>query len=306
MPDVQPFISQYPFLASVAGFLSVVLYFLLAWLIHRLAWRIAGLLLRLNDYVFPQQFPLRVKRFGQPAHLPKGLAELNRWLPGDPGAAHELRVQRRQTLRELLANAVSLAAFIGAIILSLHLFLEAESIILIVSLFGSALAFAGRTFIGDLLAGISIIFQDKLAVGEKILVKAQFELLEGVVEHVDLNATWLRADTGELYIIQNGEMRFIRNYSRGLHSSANITLKIPATDLDRALPLLKSLGQEAVKLLPTLKEPWKVISETGSIGQNTELTLVVKTTFGEAAALRPQLLRLVQKRLALADIPLVG
>jgi len=72
------------------------------------------------------------------------------------------------------------------------------------------------------------------------------------------------------------------------------------------LPLLKSLGQETVKLLPTIKEPWQVISESGTIGQNTELTLVVKTNFGEAATLRPQLLRLVQKRLALADIPLVG
>lgn len=306
MSDIQTLLSQYPFLSPVAGFLSVILYFFLAWLIHRLGWRTAGLLLRLNDYVLPKRFPLRLSRFGQTAHLPKGLIELNRRLPGELEEADKLRAQRRQTLRELLANAVSLAAFIGAIILSLDLFLEAEAIVLIVSLFGSALAFAGRTFIGDILAGISIIFQDKLAVGEKILVKAQFELLEGVVEHVDLNATWLRADTGELYIIQNGEIRFIRNYSRGLHSSANITLTIPATDLDRALPLLKSLGQEAIKLLPAIKEPWKVISENGSIGQNTELTLVVKTTFGEAAALRPQLLRLVQKRLALADIPLVG
>jgi len=306
MSNIEDLVTQYPFLFTAAGYLSVILYFLLAWLIHRLSWRIAGLLLHLNDYVLPKRFPLRLSRYDQPAHLPKGLADLNRWLPGELGDAHELRAQRRQTLRELLANAVSLAAFVGAIILSLNLFLEADSIVLVVSLFGSALAFAGRTFIGDILAGISIIFQDKLAVGEKILVKAQFELLEGVVEHVDLNATWLRADTGELYIIQNGEMRFIRNYSRGLHSSANITLKIPATDLDRALPLLRSLGQEAVTLLPTIKEPWKVISESGAIGQNAELTLVVKTNFGEAAALRPQLLRLVQKRLALADIPLVG
>jgi hypothetical protein len=34
--------------------------------------------------------------------------------------------------------------------------------------------------------------------------------------------------------------------------------------------------------------------------------LLVKTHFGQAADLRPQLLRLVQKRLSRADIPLVG
>ena len=43
-----------------------------------------------------------------------------------------------------------------------------------------------------------------------------------------------------------------------------------------------------------------------SLAGQLELNLVVKTDFGEAATLRPQLLRLVQKRLALADIPLVG
>jgi small conductance mechanosensitive channel len=238
--------------------------------------------------------------------VPKSLAEIEHWLPEEFKTIHELRAQRQQTLQELIASAVTLFAFVGAIILSLHLFLDAETIVLIVSLFGSALAFAGRAFIGDFLAGISIIFQDQYAVGEKIAVQAQLKYFEGVVERVSLNATWLRAITGELYIIQNGEMRFICNFSRGLHSSANICLKIAATDLDRAIPLLKTLGEEAVKLLPGLKEPWQLVSETGRIGENTELTLIVKTDFGQGANLRPQLLRLVQKRLALADIPLVG
>jgi hypothetical protein len=99
-------------------------------------------------------------------------------------------------------------------------------------------------------------------------------------------------------------MRFIRNYSRGLHSSAKISIKITASDLDRALPLLNNLGNEACHLLEHLREPWHVISESGVLGESVELTLIANAHFGHAAELRPQLLRLVQDRLARASIPL--
>jgi hypothetical protein len=64
------------------------------------------------------------------------------------------------------------------------------------------------------------------------------------------------------------------------------------------------LGREAVSLLPNLLEPWQVISENGTIGQQTELTLLAKARFGKAAEMRPRLLALVQERLAEAGITL--
>ena len=68
------------------------------------------------------------------------------------------------------------------------------------------------------------------------------------------------------------------------------------------MPLLEALGQQAVSVLPNLLEPWQVISENGTIGQQTELTLLAKAHFGKAAEMRPRLLALVQKRLAEAGI----
>jgi hypothetical protein len=51
--------------------------------------------------------------------------------------------------------------------------------------------------------------------------------------------------------------------------------------------------------------PWQLISEAGALGEHTELTLLSKTRFGQAADLRPHLLALVQERLATAGIGLV-
>jgi small conductance mechanosensitive channel len=107
-------------------------------------------------------------------------------------------------------------------------------------------------------------------------------------------------------VVPNGEIRAVRNFSRGKFSIAKVTLKILASDLGNALTMLETLGSEAVILLPNLIEPWQVTSLEGVIGQYTELTLIAKARFGKAAELRPRLLTLVQERLSEMDIQLVS
>jgi len=85
-------------------------------------------------------------------------------------------------------------------------------------------------------------------------------------------------------------------------SRADVKLKIPVADLNRALPLLEELGKEAVSLLPNLLEPWQVVGASSEIGQQTELALLAKSCFGKAAETRLRLLTLVHERLAEADI----
>ena len=260
-------VERFILVSTTFSLLRIAIYFILAWLVHRLAWRIASVILHLHGFTLPSGLPSQFNRFAHTAAmLKKWISGFNEWLPDELKATHKLRQERQETLQELVSSGVSLLAFLGAILASLREFAEPDTIVWMVGLFGTAFAFAGRTFIGDFLAGLSIIFQDKFDVGENILIKAQFEKIEGTVEHVSLNATWLRARTGELYIIANAEMRFVCNFSRGLHSSANIIVKIATADLNRALPLLKNLGQEAVALFPSLEEPWQVISEMGDDG----------------------------------------
>src|SRR5690606_13844679 len=114
----------------------------------------------------------------------------------------------------------------------------------------------------------------------------------------------LRGMGGELCVIPNGEIRIIRNFSRGQYSSADIVIKIAAKDLGRALDVLVPLGEDAMTLLPNLIEPWKVISHDGALGQTTELELLAKARFGKAAEMRPRMQALVHERLANAQISL--
>ena len=242
--------------------------FLVAYLVHRLADRIAGRFVRLGGYV-PQSTPVRL--------------------------------ERQRTLHGLFSSMISFAAVLVAILFSLSRFVDANTLVWMVGLFSAAFGLGARPLISDWLTGIGFIFEDTFDIAEKIEIQG----VEGVIEKINLRTTHVRAPSGELYIIPNGEIRIIRNFSRGRFSMANITLKVHAADLEVTLAALDSLALDAVVELPNLLEPWQVISTTGAAGGMTELTLLARARFGMAAVMRPRLLDLVQKRLAEIGIVLL-
>ena len=213
-----------------------------------------------------------------------------------------MRPERQATLTSLIASGISIGAFALALLLSLSLFVSATTLIWVVGLFSAAFGLGARPLVNDFLNGISFIFEDTFDVGDKVEILD----VEGIVESVNLRTTMLRAPGGELFTISNGDVRVIRNFSRGRFSATKVTFKMQTTNLERALETLEELGRDAVMELPNLLEPWQVISESGMIGQETELTILAKARFGKAAEMRPRLSALVQKRLAEVDIELVG
>ncbi|HSG42521.1 MAG TPA: mechanosensitive ion channel family protein [Anaerolineales bacterium] len=261
--------SQYPWLDKP---IRIVVYIVLAWLIAFLLGRVTRWLIKLGRLA------------------PQG---------------RKPSPERQKTLHSLLSSTINLVVITVALIASMGLFLEPTTIAWVMGLFSAAFGFGARVVIGDYLSGLSFLFEDTFAVGEKIEIRGT-PAIEGVVETISLRTTMLRSPTGELYVVPNGEIRAVRNFSRGKFSIANITLKIQASDLSTARATLEKLGDEAVTLLPNLIEPWKVTNLEGMIGQYTELTLIAKARFGKAAEMRPHLLALVQERLIEQDIQLVS
>lgn len=247
---------------------QILLLFVLAWLLHRLSNRIARRLVRLNRFT---------------------------------GKGRQMRRERQQTLRSLIASTISISGFIVATLLSTALFVRPDTLVWMVGLFSAAFGLGARPLISDFLTGISFIFEDTFDVGEKVEMLG----VEGVVEEVNLRTTTLRAPGGEIFVIPNGEVRLVRNFSRGRFSLVKVRLKLPAAGLGVVLPALEAMHGEAMSLLPNLLEPWQIISETGALGQHAELTLIAKARFGRAADMRPHLLAFLQEKLAGMDITLV-
>lgn len=248
----------------------IFLFFLLAWFLQRFSGRVANLLLRIGRLT---------------------------------SSGRRMRQERRDTLHGLLSSTIAALAVIVASFASVGLFVNAANLVWLVGLFSAAFGLGARPLVSDFLSGMSFIFGDTFEVGEKVEMPiAGSGTIEGIIEEVNLRLTQVRSPTGELYTIPNGEIRVVRNFSRGRFSTADITLKIAAADLPLAIPLLERLGKEAVAMLPNLLEPWQVVSPTGELSTHTELILVTKARFGKAAEMRPRLLSLVQEQLARSDI----
>ncbi len=229
-------------------------------------------------------------------HLVRPLTGLLRLRPGV-----KKNPERRATLNSLLASGIGMLAYIFAVIASVGLFVSTDTLVWMVGLFSAAFGLGARPLISDILTGIGFIFEDTFSVGEKV----EFLQIDGLVEAINLRTSLLRSPTGELYVIPNGEIRTIRNFSRGRFSTTNVYLKIASSDLSQILIVMDELGKEAVMLLPNLIEPWHVISEGGVMGQQTQLTVLAKARFGMAAEMRPKMLALIHERLADVGIQLV-
>lgn len=201
--------------------------------------------------------------------------------------------QRSATLRALARSLMNGVAFVCACIFILSQFIPAGSVATTLGLFSAGLGFAARPFISDVLGGIVLLLKDQFALGEKVEIGEQ--KVVGVVEQVSLTTTRLRGEAGELWLVPNGDVRTIRNFSRGSFSPANLRLTVPTSRLDEAIELLQAVIASPG---PDVIEPPEIISEEGEIGETTSLMLRVKARHGAAPQVRRRLLATLQRELA--------
>lgn len=206
---------------------------------------------------------------------------------------------RARTMQALVGSFWAFLCYVVALMVILGFFIPATALLPTLGLFSAAFGLGARPLVSDYLTGITLIFEYPFAVGEKV----ELNDIQGTVEAVDLRTTKLRSVSGELYVIPNGDVRIIRNFSRGAFSLASIRVTIPTRELDRAITVLENLIQQPSILqeYQLVEEP-QIISESGELGTTTTLTILAKAQFNQGAIARRRLLELVGERLETAGI----
>jgi len=128
----------------------------------------------------------------------------------------------------------------------------------------------------------------------------------GVVEAVELRVTRLRSTTGELYLIPNGEVRVVRNLTRGLFSMATVKVTVATKDLTKALYVLEQVADAAQSEWPDIIERPEFLSLEGAISNRVELTLSAKATYSRGARMRTQLMAKVTEALSEAGVEIIN
>ncbi len=149
--------------------------------------------------------------------LTRGVPRILRWRRLREGlldAEAIARIKRQDTAVTLIRNALRYVIFVVIVLFVLSIFVRnplpatAGATIL-----AAVIGFGAQSFLRDVIAGFSIIFEGQYSVGDFIQTKPQD--MSGVVEELGLRMTKIRALSGEIHYIPNGTMQGVTNYVSG-------------------------------------------------------------------------------------------
>jgi moderate conductance mechanosensitive channel len=119
--------------------------------------------------------------------------------------------RRSKTLTSLTSNILRYAVYFFVILSVLEqLDFHVETLIAGAGIAGLAIGFGAQSLVKDVITGFFIIFEDQFAVGDEI----QTGNYRGTVTEIGLRVTKLRAWTGEVHIIPNGQITNVTNFSK--------------------------------------------------------------------------------------------
>ena len=174
--------------------------------------------------------------------LTHGVPRVLRWrrrMAEDLNAESVARIKRQDTAITLIRNALRYVVFVIVALFILSIFvrnpLPATAGATIIA---AVIGFGAQSFLRDVIAGFSIIFEGQYSVGDFIHVKPQD--VSGIVEELGLRMTKVRSLSGEVSYIPNGAMQGVINYVSG---QQRFNVEVQLSDAEAVPKVLGSLGE---------------------------------------------------------------
>jgi moderate conductance mechanosensitive channel len=149
------------------------------------------------------------------------------------------RVKRQDTAITLMRNALRYLVFVIVVLVILSIFFNnplpaAAGTAIIAAVIG----FGAQSFLRDVIAGFSIIFEGQYSVGDFVHIKPQD--VSGIVEELGLRMTKIRSLSGEVSYIPNGTMQGVVNYVSG---QQRFNVEVQVSDTEAAERVENALGE---------------------------------------------------------------
>lgn len=196
-------------------------------------------------------------------------------------AARSRREQRTETLSSVARNVSRLVIWaIASVMILSEIGVNVAPVIASLGVVGLAAGIGAQTLIKDVVAGIVMLFEDLVAVGDTV----DLEYATGTVEGINLRVTQVRSLDGTLWTVRNGEIIRVGNYARGF-SNAVVTLDIDAgADDTKVTEVLEQVTSE-LTADPRWQEPILAGAEISGIlsvdGNRYQRRVVIQTVPGQ-------------------------
>lgn len=209
--------------------------------------------------------------------------------------------RRTKTLVRLLHSTLTYAVYFTAIIAILSsLNIEIMGLLAGAGIAGLAIGFGAQSLVKDVISGFFIIFEDQFGVGDYIRINQA----EGTVKEIGLRTTKIVASTGELYIIPNGMITEVVNFSVN-NSKAVIDMQVGIdADIEKVEKLLKEYLAELPKQYEELVDVPKFLGVQNVTGTEITIRIVAETKPLEHYGISRIIRRDVKNILDKNDIPM--
>lgn len=129
--------------------------------------------------------------------------------------------RRATTYATIIRNIITVVVYtIAGIQIFALLNINVTPVLASAGIIGLAIGIGARPIIEDLITGMFLLSQDSIAIGDYIKI----DEAEGIVEKIGIRALAIRHESGALYVIPNGQIKKVINYSR--HRS-NVIIELP-------------------------------------------------------------------------------
>jgi len=203
--------------------LLIAVILLVAWAVNRV---LRTVIRRIGDRAIA-----RADRLG--SMMPDSLRRADRH--GRSQARAETISYVTRSLATMLVVLIALGCVLSVLGVGWKAFLASAGVI------GVALGFGAQTLIRDLLAGWFIVVEDRYGVGDVVDLGVG---AVGTVERITLRSTRLRAQNGNVWHVNNGEVLRVANKSQSWSRAlVDVVVSVEA-DVDEACRVLAQVGTE--------------------------------------------------------------
>jgi small conductance mechanosensitive channel len=144
-----------------------------------------------------------------------------------------------RTLVPLLHSGCQYVLYFGSAVVMLGVLgLDTRPILAGAGILGLAVGLGAQSLVTDVVSGFFILFENQYLVGDYV----QIGDAVGTVEAVGIRVTQVRDGHGKLYIIPNGQIKTVVNYSKG-YINAVVDVRVPSgSDLEGVFRAMTEAG----------------------------------------------------------------
>lgn len=202
--------------------------------------------------------------------------------------------RRERTLKKLIENALVYTIYILVILTLLETVgIKIGPLLAGAGIAGLAIGFGAQSLVKDVISGFFIVFEDQFAVGDYVYVAG----VEGDVEEIGLRTTKIKDWTGERYVIPNGNITQVTNYS--IHNGVPvIDINIPyENDVYEAKKIIEDINQKVFQTTDVfLTEPEVIGVQTFDVSHYV-IRIIAETAPGEQWSAERYLREVIQSEL---------